>query len=79
MERWNREAAMRLVDKVKMDMEHRDLLRCCREAEAEYLEVMGRLENEERMKVEDYVASCEELVYREVQLAYELGLFWQYK
>ena len=54
------------------DAYYQETLRECREAEAKYLEVVGRLTPEEREVIDDYVTVCENLEFQRARIAYFL-------
>ena len=74
MDGWTDEVVMKLSQLAKNDCEYQLLLNRCRKMEVEYLAIMNRLAEEERLCIDEYIVLCEELQYRMTQLAYGLGV-----
>ena len=70
---WNDCGVHQVAEIARTDKHYQDLLAECRRLEAGFCAVMDRLSEAERRLVEEYVAICEDLQYRETQLAYILG------
>ena len=75
MDYWTHEVLSRLMQRVENDEEHQLLLMQCRNAEMDYLTIMERISEEDRLIIEEYISICEDMEYRKTQLAYEMGLF----
>lgn len=54
------------------DADYQELLRRCREAEADYRRILATLPPEQQEQLESYISLCEELQYRMTQLAVQV-------
>ena len=73
MDTWVDHVYQQLLNIAAKDTDYQDILEQCVSREERYLQIVSQLPDEERLAVDDYVATCEELVFRFAQLAYQLG------
>ena len=71
---WNDYGIYRVTEKARGDQHYQELLAECKQLECGFNEVMNKLSEDDRSKVENYIAVCEDLQYRKTQLAYMLSL-----
>ena len=55
MDYWTHEVFSRLMQRVENDEEHQLLLMQCRNAEMDYLTIMERISEEDRLIIEEYI------------------------
>ena len=63
----------KLMEAAKRDMHYLRLLTACREMEPEYQRIKAGLDPEDQQKLDRYISLCEELDYRRICIAMELG------
>ena len=73
MQGWTDQEAQRIFCAVNMDKTYQQLLKECRIAEEKYLNAVKMLPDDQRQRIENYIALCEEMDYRFSQLAYGVG------
>lgn len=74
MDKWVDDVYIRLVQSAKSDADYQELLSQCMKAETDYALIVSTMTEEDRLRVDDYIALCEEVQYRMTRLAYDLGV-----
>ena len=73
MDHWNEYAYPKIAAKAKQDKIYLELQAENRILEQEYVRIMERMREAEQEIVDAYIASCENLEFRLMQIAYQLG------
>lgn len=63
-----------ILSQLKTDSYYQQMLCECEALEQEYVRITGSLPQEESALIDKYIAICEEMQYREVQIAYAYGI-----
>ncbi len=63
-----------ILSLLKTDPYYQQMLCECEALEREYVRIASSLTKEESALIDKYIAICEEMQYREVQIAYAYGL-----
>ena len=71
---WNDYGIYKVAEMTSRDIYYQELLAECKQLEYGFNEVMHKLSENDRIKVENYIVACEDLEYRKTQLAYMLSL-----
>ena len=75
MDHWNEYAYPKITAKAKQDKIYLELQAENRVLEQEYVKLMERMGKLEREIVDSYIASCEDLEFRMLQIAYQVGRY----
>lgn len=72
-EEWNDWASKKVDQRAALHRDYQEMLRDCEVCEQTYNAVVEKRSLEEREKIEDYIAMCENVEYMRTQIAYEFG------